>query len=654
MGTLEYPPQDYYPRTKIRLIIRFEEYGRALLTPKVPSKTNKNLDGVLDPRNNLAVTKDPNAPDGVQRFLLQRGSVAGPPGGYGSAQAQDSSGDKLTHVLAGIVPKSADWNNNGLRIASTLNASIKYIDAPLDARTIRSCAIEYYQGCISAEEYASGVRGLTRGDVFGSGVPNAAEPMDMIADTYLDEQGRQRTNLRFQGWVDVWTVDWGSGEPMIHFECRDNTAQFIEQQQPPKLVLSMTLPIDQAIVQYLSHFPQFQGLSVEYRPKADKIPILGDVLGHTAYRPNLGPPVSRGGGAEERHSVWDYLVDVCGSIGHAIYVEGTTLVIARVRTLYSSAQVNRPDDPFQGRSSPDGTSWNFRRFIYGRNILTMKASRNFTKRTATNIEVRCYSPEVKNVLVARFPLPQDRLAWTIPGDAQPDQKWAVYKLSGIKDIKTLRIVAQNIYEALGRAELDTEIKLRNMASFGGGNLDPDILDMKVGDTVEILTNRDDAYSTLTQIEKNLSAQQRNAQFMSVLGFSDEFSQAYAAAYTDAGFQTTFKLRSMSNHWDTEQGVSITLHCVNYVEVRADKFLASGEEPNVTQPSAPKPPVQNKPAAQQQAAPGPHQPPPPDNPPPPDTPPKLTTQQKIDKLKAEGYTDDQIDYTQKSNLPPFNT
>lgn len=641
MASLDYPEQDYYPRSKLRLIIRFEEYGRALLIPKVPNKTTKNLNGVLDPRNNLTVQKDPNSPQGVQRFVLQRGGQTG----YGDAQSQDSSSDNLTHVLAGIVPKNADWNQNGLRIADTLNATIKYIDCPLDPRTIRSCAIEYFLGTVSAEEYASGVKGLTRGDIFGQGVPNAAEPMDMVADTYLDAQGRQRTNLRFQGWVDIWKIDWTSAEPMIHLECRDNSSILIEQQQPPTLVLSMALPIDQAISQYLSHFPQLQGLSVEYRPTADKVPILGPLLSATAYRPNLGPPVSKGGGGTEKHSIWDYLTDVCGSIGHAIFVEGTTVVISRVRTLFSSAQQNRPDDPFQGRTSSTGTSWTFRRFIYGRNIKSLQAARNLNnKKQTTNVEVRCYSPEVKQILVARFPLPQDRLAWAIPGNAQPDQKWVIYKVSGIKDQATLRALAQNIYEQLGRAELDTEIKLHNLASYGGGNLDPDILDMRVGDTIEVLTNRDDAYNTLTQIEKNLTAQQRNAQLMSVLGFSDEFAQAYAQAYTDAGFQTTFKLRQAKYHWDTTTGVGISMNCVNYVEVRADKFLPTGEEPNVTQQSAKRPPPVT----------GPKQPPPPPNPPPPNVPPATTTQQKIQKLLSEGYTQDQIDYTQRTNMPPFNS
>jgi len=623
MPSLDYPEQDYYPRAKLRLIIRFEEYGRPLLIKKVPSKTTKNLDGVLDPRNNLQVSKDPEAPQGVQRFLLQRGGQKG----YGGPQSQDHSADQQTFTLAGIVPQSADWNQNGIRIAATLNAMIRYIDAPLDPRIIRSCAVEYYLGCISAEEFAAGIQGKTRGQVFGNGVPNAAEPMDMIPDTYLDANGKQRTNLRFQGWVDEWTVDWGKGEPMIHLDCRDNTQQFIEQQQPAKLVLAMNLPIDQAIAQYLSHFPQFQGISVQYKPAADKIPILGQVLSSTAYRPNLGPPVAKGGGSTERHSVWDYLTEVCGAIGHAIYLDGTTIVIARVRSLLSSQQLNRPEDPFQGRTLPSGMSFTYRRFIYGRNIETMKAKRNFSKRQQTNVEVRCYSPEVKNMLVARFPLPADRLAWAIPGDAQPDQKWVIYKVSGIKDAPTLRALAQNIYEELGRAELETEIKLRNMASFGGGNLDPDILDLKVGDTIEVLTNRDDVYSTLTQIEKNLTAQQRNAQFMTVLGFSDDFAQAYSRAYTDAGFQTTFKTRTMHTHWDVGEGVSISLGCINYVEVRADKFLPNGEEPNVGQPSAKKPP----------AVTGPKPPPPPAAPPPPNLPPKTQRQKLIDSLLAQGKT-----------------
>jgi hypothetical protein len=569
---LEYPPQDYYPSAKVRLIVRFDEFGQTTRLKPAPPKITKNLNGVKDDRTPLVVSTDSDAPAGVKRLLL---SAANGPG-VGAGTDQTKSSDGLTHELGGIIPRSAQWAQNGIRTADTLKCEIKYVDCPIDPRTVRSCAIEYILGCVRAEEYADGIAGKSRPVAKGS---PQVESMSLVPDTWTDDNGVQRTNVRFQGWVDKWTIDWGdSGEPVIQLECRDNTSLVIGVEAPPKLVVSAKKPIDEAFATYLSHFPAFQGLSIEYRPSGDAVPVLQDVLSKTAFRPQLGPSPAQGAGSD-KHSVWDYLTDLAGSIGHTLRIEGTTIIIQRARSLMSNAATFRQDDPFRGRTLPSGAQFNYRRFIYGRNVLKMQTSRNFAKSVPTNIEVRSYSTAQKTVLVGRFPLPPDRQAYAIPGDAGTDQKWLVVRVAGIEDPKTLRVVAQNIYESIGRNELNVEITTRNLASFGGGNTDPDILDAKPGDSVELLVTRDDdEVNTLTRIENALIAQQRNADFMQQLGFSPEFSSAYSKAYTDAGFQTVFRVKTMNTTWELTQGVTITINGVNYLEVRADKSLASDEEP----------------------------------------------------------------------------
>jgi hypothetical protein len=579
--SFEYPEQTYIPSAKIRLIVRFDEFGQATrLTAKVPTKTTKNLNGVKDERGDLTVVPDPDAPQGTKRFLLQSSTQQG----TGSAQKQDASQDQFTQVLGGIIPRAAEWGVNGIRVADSLKATIRYLDCPIDPRTVRSCAVEYYLGTVTAEDFQAGIRGKTRAQAAGAEVPNSAEPMNLVPDTYVDSTGKQRTNLRFQGWVDKWVVDWGeSSEPTIELECVDNTRLLIDQQQPPKLVLSMEKGIDEAVATYLSHFPQLQGMTVEYQPVGDQIPVLKGALAASAFRPKLGPQPAGGGAGSDKHSIWDYLTDVCGSIGHSIRVEGTRIIIQRVRSLYTNSAQGRVEDPFQGRTLTSGTSFTFRRFIYGRNLKTMRVSRTFTRKAATNVEVRSYSTEKKTVIVARFPQAQDRLAYAIPGDASPDQKWTVFRVSGIGDPKVLRAVAQNIYEGVGRNELEVELETENLASFGGGNTDPDILDMAAADTFELLVNRDASeFSSMTKIESSLVSQAANADYFKRLGFSDGFAQAYSKAYTDAGFQTTYRLGSMTVSWDVEQiAVNFKIVGKNYIEVRADKLLPQGEEPDNT-------------------------------------------------------------------------
>lgn len=565
----EAPSQTYYPRARVKLIVRFDEFGKKVFTGKVPKKPTKNLKGVKDQRAPLQVSEDPEAPAGVSRFQLM------PPGsGYvaGGPQDQVTSEDELTHVLDGIVPKNAKLLRNGLRIADTFEVTLRFIDCPVDPRTIRSCGVKFYFGTVDEKDHIRGIEGATRGGADGF----EGASTESLPDEYIDVNGRRRTNLRFTGFVDKWEVNWtDSGEPTIKLTCRDNTQLVIDTDAPMALMISAKLPLDRAIGDYLAHFPQFAGLSVEYRGDG-KAPALGDALAKTAFRPELGPPPAKGGGAggDSKLSVWDYLTDVCMALGHNIRLEGNLIIIQKARTLMSSGgQLGgnaRPDDPYVPNHEGQ-----YRRFIYGRNILSMRTARNFTRQAPTNIEVRSYSTKRKKVVVGRFPSTGDAIADAKPGAVGADEKWRVIEVDGIDDEETLRIIAQNYYEMVGRNEIEVQLRTKNLASFGGGNLDPDILDMQAGDSFELLVNREEdfEFSSMTRVEKSLSVMERSVSYMKSLGFPVRFAKAYAKAYTDAGFQTVFRCKTLSMSWDIDApSVEFDIVGVNYVEVRADVTL----------------------------------------------------------------------------------
>jgi len=352
---------------------------------------------------------------------------------------------------------------------------------------------------------------------------------------------------------------------------------------PSKLSLDKGIAIDKAIAKYLSHFPQLDGITIEYRPGTTpeaEIPVLKNVYSKASFPPQLGPPPSLMNGQPSGLPVWDFLTDVVSSLGHLIRLDGTNIIIERVRTLLgiqtTGKGIARPDDPFKGSN---GRS--YRQFIYGRNILELKTTRSFVRTVPTNIEVRSYDPVKKSPVVARYP---SRVAGagvhtSIPGDGGAEEKWLVWRVApGITNKDTLRVIAQNIYEQLGRQELQIHLKTKNLASFGGGNADPDLLDMKSGDSFELLTNRGEDTdgpdpensSSITQIEKQLSVfRDRNVEFMKTRGFPDDFAKAYAKVYTDIGFQTVFRTKTVAVNWNVDTGVAIDIEGINYVEVRAE-------------------------------------------------------------------------------------
>jgi hypothetical protein len=628
-------PRQLLRSLKVRLIIRFDEFGDATtLVSKVPPKTTKNLDGVKVERGNLEVVDDPTAPVGTHRFLLQAPGSSSPTNSPKqdrirlAPQEVNSSADGLTFLIGGIVPVKATWEQNGIRTADTFRCTLRYADLPFDPRTARSCAVEYYLGTVTAADYLAGAEGRTRqrsappsGTLAGDA--DASEPANTIPDAWVDDAGRQRTNLRFQGFVDKWSDNWDEdGEPVLELQCRDNTSLLIGQALAPKFVVSMKKPLDEAVADFLSVYPQLEGLSIEYRPQGDPVPVLDKVLDRGAFRPNLGPPPNHGGGGE-RHSVWDYLTDVCGAIGHNIRVEGTTVVIQRVRSMYTTQPGQRDDDPFRGRQLADGTApWNTRRFLYGRNVQSLRIARNFTRKAAQNIEVRSYSTETKSTIVARFPEEADRQAFALPGDATPDQKWLVMEVSGVKDKATLKVTAQEVYEAQGRNELEVDIKTIQLASFGGGNADPDIFDMRATDEIEILVAREDLErNTTSRIETQMDLVSAGVRYLERLGFSGPLARKYAETWADAGFQTVFRVRKVKAEWDEDDGVELSIQAINYIQVRADRLSTSGTEPKNV-PNAPRPAPTSLPNTQtptpagQYAPPAPQPPPTPSNPGPP--------------------------------------
>ncbi len=566
MADRQQPIPTYYPATRVRLIVRLEDYGNPN-TPAAPTKPTTLRKGIT-------------AKDSVLQVQSVNGAfvLVGPgddPNSVGSPQQQQASSDGFTHVIDGVIPINANHKQNGIRTAETLTLSIQFGDMPIDPRVIRSCAVQYFAGTISAEEYQRGMNGQVREPANGT---NLALPLNVIPDNYVDSSGRPRTNLRFEGWVDDWSDEFPDGDlPIINLECSDNTRLLIDQDAPPKLTIGTDQPIDLAIANYLANFPQFRGLSVVYQPTVsrDKIPVLKQVLKATAFQPKLGPAPA--GGGTSKLKVWDYITDVAGSIGHVVRFQGTQCIIQLPRTLYDARLPARSDDPFTGRVLPDGTTLSRRLYVYGNNVAELKFKRKYAQFSPTCIEVRSYSISKKTTLVARFPEKNDRVKRLNPGDSA-DQKWTVLRIRGIEDLPTLRKVAQSAYEQIGRRELGASLRTKALGSFGGGNLDPDALDVKPGDALEVIFGSADSGNNNTALDVDQQMKSRAAEFLQELGFSADFATAYQTAVNNIGLPFTFRVRTVEVEWDGESdAMTLNFDLINYVEIRADKQLPAGEE-----------------------------------------------------------------------------
>lgn len=535
----ERPIQEWFPRARVSLIIRFEEFGGSISA--VPPKTKQQLRKGTSGTKELEYVKDPDAPAGTTRYILQPKT---------GSKISAVSADKLTHAIGGIIPLSANHTRNGLDKADTLSVELSFMDAPFDPRCIRSCGIEYYLGTVSADVSASAqAEGRT---VF-------------LPDTSVDARGKTRSNKRMSGWVDSWEIDYKDGVPVVHIECRDQRSVLIDQDAPPQLHLDQKLPLDKAIADYLSNFPQFAGIGIEWRGNAgEEAPKLSGIF--VAKGQQKGTQTGK-----DKSSVMDHLTDMVGAAGCILLMEDTTLIVSRPRTVLK-AGASRSNDPHQGATrSLNGMLLKNRTFVYGYNVKEMKFGRKFNAAAPTNVEVRCYLGSQKKTIIARFP---DLTTHTPPGDKSSDKKWLVWRVQGVGSLETLKVVAQSVYEQSARKELSVDLTTHDVASFGGDNLDPDVLDMLPGDSfdVYVLRERDEATS-VGAIEDWGLVRTKMIEFMRNLGFDPKVSNAYADCYTAGGFQTTFRSRSIKVDWSSESGVSISLNGCNYVEVRLDKELS---------------------------------------------------------------------------------
>ncbi|HXQ93759.1 MAG TPA: hypothetical protein VN864_01105 [Thermoplasmata archaeon] len=608
----DYPSdQSYFPGAKLRLILRLEEYAGSIVDPST-LQPPQLLKGTVAQSAKLVYQVDPTAPPGITRYVV---TAAGSPAAPGSPQAQSSSSDGLTQVVAGIVPHNAKLGRNGWKQGDTLDVSFRYVDLPVDPRVFRSVAVEFYLGALTQDQFSQGVAGQSQ--TAPQGQSQEAAPANLIPDAWVDAAGNQRTNKRFSGWVDDWDYDWTSeSTALVTMKCVDNTRLLLDQEMPPMLAIDVTKPVDQAVAQLLTNFPQFQGLAVEYRPAVDpgSIPILKAALGPQSYRPDLGgPTASKGGGTSgtNKQSVWDYLVEIMLLIGHNCRVEDTTIIIQRVRTATSKGFPPRWDDPFAGYVWADGQTHPLRTFVWGRNLKSVKCGRKYTRTARKAVELRCYDCNKKQTLVARHPplkagasdgagTPNKRPVSTLPGDGGNVTKYVVYTVTGITDLNTLQVAAQHYYEGLNRGELVVKLGTRNMASYGGDNSDPDLLDLLAGDRIEYLVDRVDlsqptvVQSSIGVLEDASTKQESTRGQLAALGFDAQFVDKYLEAFSSTSFQSQFVTKSVALGWDVDKGVDVDVEAVNFVEVALD--ANSGFDDSTLQPAAGTKPTSTKQAS----------------------------------------------------------
>ena len=562
----------FLPSAKVKLALRFEEFSdktknpdgpKKNLTP--PKKAAKNLKGIALQRTELKVETRQNQVTGQIEYF-----IAGP-NTRGAGQKTPLSpnevvtnSDPFSFGILGIIPKKATLGINGVHDPDTLSLTLDWKDFPIDPRTIRACGVQFYMGTVTADDYARGMRGETRA-VKGGGGSGGNELRSIVPDNYVIG-GKTYSNLRFSGWVDKFQMERDGESPgVITLECTDNSRLLIDQKVPQNLRFNPKLPIAQAIAEFLANgFPQLEGMTVQYFPASEEASVTYSKAQVKGTHPvDLGPAPDGG----EDVTLLDYLTGICQQLGHNFYVDGTFITITRTTSLIGNTKVPRPDDPYKAREI-NGRFYNNRTFIWGVNLKKLEYKREFAGKGPKNYEVRSYNTLTKNMTVARYPEKGDRVIGVLPNGGA-DEKWNEITVGVNFTQDHLKEIARQVYEQMSRTELGVSVSTRDLASYGGSNLDPDLLAIKTADVVDIYLDQTEGTGTYAEVDAAQVSAQTATAYLLRLGYTQEFANAYGKSRSNVYLTHTYYMRTASMEWDKDSGISIDLDLVNYLEIRLD-------------------------------------------------------------------------------------
>lgn len=620
-------PSRYFPSARDILIIRFDTGSiarvdvspdeevfdeadpprgdRALVGPGNALGIDENFfEDVFEPTRTVNLSED---------FFDRRGS----PLSSAIQQAYDQNKDLASAIarvdfeddfskILDIQPLMSDRTVNGHRLADELNLKVSWKDVPFDVRIIRAILVLHFEGTVPARNFERGQR--SRGFIDDGGYLVSA----------------RRSNLKFIGFVDQISDTHSASDDVINMKCRDLTSVLLDTKLPK--LTRKTIQGGQNIVEVINNLLNtLQFTAGEFirgpvvRPEGTVLPTLDrkryDKLKTTAAsrnaaadagndaQPHIVRNSTKGGNSGE--SYWDAITDLCVSHGLLPYIELDQLIIQPPRTLFTSGNqvagtAGISQFPTDYRIGIGDTNDPIRRMVYGANLEGLSFQRKLSRIKAPYVRVLSFNPNVTD--------PERRLLEAIHPPRTPDGRKVSTKIgvtgnkpqieiqqvivTGIIDQDQLQSIAEAAYEMMGRQHLGVKLRTSDLASFSNHpdfdpNEDPDLLDLKAGDPIRMITvPNDDSpnnFFGVAELNKLIDRARRSfratgnvpefndaVRFLRSKGYSDEDAQQLITILRAVNLESELRVFSMNVSLDLQGGdVSIQIDARNYVRVRED-------------------------------------------------------------------------------------
>lgn len=573
----------YYPSCVVNLLIRFDE------------------DLIARWKSGAFVQEQPASSAEIAR---------GTPASLVDAQQPGSS-------LIGRIPKSARVELPGIRKPGTFHLTFDYRDLPIDPRLVRSVGVEIFLDTVTPANFAAGVVGTP-------GAPQA-RVSQLTAAQRISAVKQTADNLVLKGLVDSWQVNHGTRGSEVTIEGRDLVGLFLDTPLTAPLLAKLQLNnrIDVVIRQIVSSIEDWNknldvvAADANLWPKGE-VPFLANIDRLNPSMPRVrvsakaeedkAKPRKSIGADQDKLSFWDLVTRYCNLVAAVPYFTmrpkdttnpqlgyKSTIVIAPQWGLYDYLNQGRAPSPFKPERQGVGK---IRKLMYGRNIEELSLERKFQGITARAVEVVSYNPSSKakgesRLLSTTSTLTKtyaERQAGTTPALARDPEganrssvspsglsaKDTVLRISvkGISDPEQLQILADGLYEEIMRGETGGSVRTRSLASFGGGNEDPDLIHIRPRDAIVLAVDARPLGTRAPNVNSPLVQEARlDTAALEEEIFKRTGDRTLAAAIVAAGRsgafrpQNTFRVNAVKFDWDIGSGISISLDFHNYIMAR---------------------------------------------------------------------------------------
>lgn len=509
-------PGIYYPVCAVALQVRLEEFAGEL-----PAEAQAVLGG--------AAGRFRWIPDGAR--FEQPAEQDG---------ASVAASKRLTFEVV-CIPQRLTVKRNSYRQADECSLTIPWDVMPLDIRAIRSIGVVAYMGTLPADEWAD--------RMYAGVAPSAAVREKREATACYDVSDIMRPEfIRFCGFADEPAEEHTEGGDVLTLSARDWTGVLLDTPVPSSVYRDKGIdwngPIEDVVVQVLGTLPAMSQVPVH---------LVGVEPGTTrtvrgqAHKAGKNPKRHGGGGGSggkpgahrapkmAGENYWDLLTDITVENGFVLYADAWAapagqppgrFVIRRPVDIYEPParlprwefQAGRPgkttiqpvEEPsFGTRKRP--APWDKTQklevptMVYGWNLESLSFKRRLGRVKVPSVKLVCN--EGKKALEYQYP-EGTRASAVSPNGLWANEEVRVIPISGASSIEDLKAIAPQTFEEIGRGEMTMDLATQDLASLGGDNNDPDLLDLRPGTPLEVLfaqEAKDDTEGGSTGLRQRLLA-----------------------------------------------------------------------------------------------------------------------------------------------------